>query len=64
MGSVMLRVRLIADFFLVVAFGFVAPMLLAPIGRSAGVMLVSAATFGISLGFLWDGLRAAGHLHR
>lgn len=60
----MLRLRIIADFILVAAFGFVAPALLAPIGRNWGVMLVSVATFAICVAFLWDGLRMAGRIRR
>lgn len=59
-----LRLRMMADFVLVVAFGLCAPALLAPIARSWDVMLTSCATFAISVAFLWDGLRTADRLHR
>ncbi|HTV15803.1 MAG TPA: hypothetical protein VME68_13870 [Acidobacteriaceae bacterium] len=58
------RLRIITDFLLVAAFGFAAPVLLSPIARSWGVVLVSAATFAIGLAFLWDGLREAQRPHR
>jgi hypothetical protein len=53
----MYRLRMIADFILVGAFGFAAPVLLAPIGRNWGAGLAGIATFAICIGFLWDGLR-------
>ncbi|HTW48705.1 MAG TPA: hypothetical protein VMD92_12200 [Acidobacteriaceae bacterium] len=63
-GQGMHRLRMIADFILVGAFGFAAPAMLAPIGRNWGVMLVSVATFAIGIAFLWDGLRMAQRPHR
>jgi len=60
---VMFRLRMISDFLMVVAFGLVAPALLAPIARSRSVLLVSVVTFALCLAFLWDGLRTAKHLH-
>jgi hypothetical protein len=53
------RLRMITDFILVGAFGLAAPVMLAPIGRSWGVMLIGVATFAIGIVFLWDGLRMA-----
>jgi hypothetical protein len=58
------RVRMIADFILVGAFGLVAPAVLAPIGRNWSVMLIGAATFAIGIVCLWDGLRMAHRLQR
>jgi hypothetical protein len=60
----MLRLRMIADFILVGAFGLAAPAMLAPIGRNWGVMLIGVATFAIGIAFLWDGLRMVQRLHR
>jgi hypothetical protein len=57
------RLRIIADFILVGAFGLAAPAILAPIGRNWGVMLISVATFAIGIAFLWDGLRMAQRPH-
>ena len=64
MDQGMHRLRTIADFLLVAGFGFVAPVMLAPIGRNWGVMLMGFATFAMSVGFLWDGLRTLGHIHK
>lgn len=59
----MFRLRVISDFLMVVAFGVVAPALLAPIARSWSVVLASGVTFALCLAFLWDGLRTASRLH-
>lgn len=58
------RLRMIADFILVGAFGLAAPVVLSPIDRSWGVALAAVATFAIGIAFLWDGLRIAQRLHR
>jgi hypothetical protein len=52
-----LKLRMIADFVLVCAFGLAVPPILAPLGRSWGVLLESFATFLLAVGFLFDGLR-------
>jgi hypothetical protein len=52
-----IKLRMIADFVLVFAFGFVAPLILAPISKNWTVMLIAFATFLIAIGSLWDGLR-------
>lgn len=57
MGQGSLKLRILGDFFLVGAFGLVAPAMLAPISRNWSVVLVSVATFVICIAFLWDGLR-------
>jgi hypothetical protein len=62
-GQGMHRLRMIADFILVGAFGFAAPAILSPIGRSWGVALMGFATFAIGIAFLWDGLRMAQRPH-
>jgi hypothetical protein len=58
------RLRVIADFILVGAFGLAAPAILSPIGRNWGVGLVAVATFAIGMAFLWDGLRTMQGPHR
>jgi hypothetical protein len=63
-GQSMHRLRMVADFILVGAFGLAAPAMLAPLGRNLGVMLISTATFAIGIAFLWDGLRMAQRPHR
>jgi hypothetical protein len=60
----MQRLRMIADFVLVVAFGFAAPALLAPISRSGGAISLAVVTFVLSVVCLWDGMRMAARLHR
>jgi hypothetical protein len=56
--------RMIADFVFVCAFGLVAPVSLAPISRSWGVMLVGFATFFVAAGFLLDALRTLQRWHK
>jgi hypothetical protein len=60
----LLRLRMIADLVLICLFGFAAPPLFAPIGRSWGVLLASFATMFISFGFLYDGIRTLERLRK
>jgi hypothetical protein len=52
-----LKLRMISDFVLACAFGFVAPTILAPIGRSQSILLTGFAILLCAVWFLFDGLR-------
>ena len=59
-----LKLRMVVDVVLVCTMAFVAPIMLAPIGRSWGVLAAGFAAFLLAIGFLLDGLRTLQRLRK
>jgi len=59
-----LKLRMIADFALIFAFGFAAPTILAPIGRNWSTLATGFVTFLFAAWFLYDGLRTRQRLQK
>jgi len=59
-----LKLRMVVDVVLIFTLAFVAPITLAPIGRSWGVLAAGFAAFLLAIGSLFDGLRTLQRLRK